>query len=75
MIRMSVTDNGPGVARDQQEEVFQPFVSSKTAGMGLGLAICRTIVEAHGGRLWCDSAPGGGGAFHFTVPIAERGNG
>lgn len=75
MIRMSVADNGPGIAPERHEEVFQPFVSSKATGMGLGLAICRTIVEAHGGRLWCEAAPGGGAAFHFTVPTAEDAHG
>ena len=71
MVRMSVVDNGPGIAPAQQEAVFEPFVSSKATGMGLGLAICRTIVEAHGGRLWCEAAPGGGAAFYFTLPTAE----
>ena len=75
MLRMSVVDNGPGIAPAQQEAVFEPFVSSKATGMGLGLAICRTIVEAHGGRLWCEAAPGGGSAFYFTLPTAEDADG
>ena len=75
MIRISVIDNGPGIPADKHEAVFEPFISGKATGMGLGLAICRTIVEAHGGRLWCEDAPGGGAAFHFTVPVAETRNG
>jgi two-component system sensor kinase FixL len=74
MIRISVTDNGPGIERGKEEHMFEPFVSSKANGMGLGLAICRTIIEAHGGHLWCDTPAGGGAAFHFTVPVSEVGN-
>ncbi|MDE8653678.1 PAS domain S-box protein [Novosphingobium album (ex Liu et al. 2023)] len=74
MIRVSVIDNGPGIAPGKEETLFEPFVSSKTSGMGLGLAISRTIIEAHGGRLWCESARDGGAAFHFTVPVAEPGD-
>lgn len=71
MIRITVEDTGSGVVEGQEEAMFLPFVSSKSTGMGLGLAICRTIVEAHGGRLWCEAAPGGGAAFHFTLPVAK----
>jgi two-component system, LuxR family, sensor kinase FixL len=71
MIRFSVIDDGPGVTPGKEAAVFEPFISSKSTGMGLGLAICRTIVAAHGGRMWCDAAPQGGAAFHFTVPLAE----
>jgi two-component system sensor kinase FixL len=54
-----------------QAQLFQPFVTTKKEGMGIGLSVCRTIVEAHGGRLWTEAAPAGGTVFHFTVPIAE----
>jgi len=72
IVRITVEDNGPGLREGGEEEVFKPFISTKTTGMGLGLAICRTIIEAHGGRLWCENADHGGAAFHFTVPLAER---
>jgi two-component system sensor kinase FixL len=71
MMRISVVDNGPGIAPSEQNELFEAFVTSKASGMGLGLTISRAIIVAHGGRIWPESAPGGGAAFHFTVPIAE----
>lgn len=71
MICITVEDTGSGIVAGQEEALFHPFVSSKASGMGLGLAICRTIVEAHSGRLWCEAAPTGGARFHFTLPIAE----
>jgi two-component system sensor kinase FixL len=75
MIRFSVSDTGLGITPGKEEAVFDPYVTSKADGMGLGLAICRTIIDAHGGRLWCENAPEGGAVFHFTVPIAEAENG
>lgn len=66
--RFTVADSGPGVAADQLATLFEPFASSKSDGMGLGLSICRTIVEAHGGRLWHETPLAGGAAFHFTIP-------
>ncbi len=71
MIRVTVEDTGSGIVAGEEEELFELFVSRKASGMGLGLAICRTIVEAHGGRLWCEAVPTGGAAFHFTLPVAE----
>ena len=67
-VKIAVIDSGPGVAPEAVAGLFDPFVSSKSDGMGLGLAICRTIVELHGGDLWYESAPGGGAAFQFTIP-------
>jgi C4-dicarboxylate-specific signal transduction histidine kinase len=67
-VRVSVTDNGPGIAPERLEQIFEPFVTSKSAGMGLGLAVCRTIVTAHGGRLWADHADGGGATFFMSLP-------
>ena len=66
-----VEDNGCGLAVDVKEQLFQPFMSSKGGGMGVGLSICRTIVEGHGGRIWADDLPGGGARFSFTLPLAE----
>ena len=70
MVEVSVTDSGPGLAPDIREKLFQPFVTTKPTGMGVGLSICRGIIEAHGGRMWLADRPGGGAAFHFTLSVA-----
>jgi two-component system, LuxR family, sensor kinase FixL len=70
MVEVSVTDSGPGLAADVRDRLFQPFVTTKPAGMGVGLSICRGIVAAHGGGMWLGDNPGGGAAFHFTLPVA-----
>ncbi|MEO0981427.1 MAG: ATP-binding protein [Pseudomonadota bacterium] len=67
---VSVTDNGPGIDPENAESLFKPFSSSKATGMGLGLSICRTIVEAHGGRIGAESLEAGGARFYFTLPLA-----
>lgn len=74
MMRISVIDNGPGIAPDIAGALFDPFSTTKSTGMGLGLSICRAIVEAHGGILWHEAVPEGGTAFHFTVPMVIRGS-
>jgi signal transduction histidine kinase len=66
-----VTDNGPGITPEQLEGIFQPFVSTKGKGMGLGLAICREIVEGHGGRLDVESTPGVGSTFIVRLPLYD----
>jgi two-component system sensor kinase FixL len=71
MVRVTVADNGPGVAPELADQLFTAFISSKAEGMGLGLSICRTIVEANGGRIWFEPRPGGGAAFSFTLVRAE----
>jgi two-component system sensor kinase FixL len=68
--RVSVADTGGGLAPEVARHLFQPFVTTKREGMGLGLSICRTIVEAHGGRIWVEARPGGGTVFHFTLRTA-----
>ena len=68
VVRVTVTDSGPGLSADVVERLFQPFATSKPEGMGLGLAISRSIIEAHGGRLWLKSG-GPGCAFAFTLPV------
>jgi C4-dicarboxylate-specific signal transduction histidine kinase len=68
-VRTVVRDSGTGIAPELREQVFEPFWSSRPTGMGMGLAISRAIIEAHGGRIWAEG--GGGGVFGFTLPIAH----
>lgn len=70
-VHVTIEDSGPGLAPEIAAQLFQPFVSTKSAGMGLGLSICHTIVTGHGGRIWADSSALGGTAFHFTLINAE----
>ena len=69
--QVSVTDTGPGLSPEIAERLFEPFMSTKSQGMGVGLSISRTIVEAHGGRIWVDSNVEGGATFHFTLRRAR----
>ncbi len=66
---VSVADRGVGIAEAMREAVFEPSVSGKANGMGLGLYLCRLIVAAHGGRIWAEGNPGGGSIFRFTIPL------
>jgi signal transduction histidine kinase len=70
MVEVSVVDSGPGLPPEIRERLFQPFTTTKPSGMGVGLSICRAIVESHGGGIWVVDPPGGGTGFHFTVPAA-----
>ena len=70
MVEVCVADTGPGLAPEIAARLFDAFVSTKPGGMGMGLSICRSIVEAHGGRLWVEPNPGGGAVFRFTLPAA-----
>jgi two-component system, LuxR family, sensor kinase FixL len=63
-----VEDTGPGIAPDHLTQLFQSFFTTKRDGMGIGLAICRSIVEAHGGSIEGENLPGGGARFRFTLP-------
>jgi two-component system sensor kinase FixL len=67
MARVSVADTGPGISDEVAGQLFQPFVTTKAQGMGVGLSISRTIIEAHGGRIWVEPNPAGGAVFHFTL--------
>jgi len=71
-VRISVADRGTGLTAQTASHVFEPFWTTKTDGLGLGLAISRSIVEAHGGRLWAEAGPEGGTVFHMVLPVAEE---
>lgn len=67
---VTVSDTGPGISDDLIDRVFDPLVGNKSNGLGVGLAICRSIIDAHGGRIWAENT-GHGAAFHFTLPTVE----
>jgi C4-dicarboxylate-specific signal transduction histidine kinase len=67
-VQVTVADQGSGIADADTESVFKPFFTTKTNGLGLGLAICRSIVTAHGGKLWAESNSSRGAVLHFTLP-------
>jgi two-component system sensor kinase FixL len=71
-VLVSVADTGGGIPPEIESKLFQPFVTTKAEGMGIGLSVCRTIVEAHGGRLWVEPNLGGGSVFRFTLPAATQ---
>lgn len=77
MVRISIMDTGTGVSPEVAAALFKAFVTTKQEGMGLGLSICRTIIEAHGGKIWMEPRTAGGSAFHFTLVRAseEEGHG
>jgi len=69
-VEVCVSDTGPGLSEDVASRLFQPFVTTKEKGMGIGLTICQSIVEAHNGRIWVTANDGGGVTFHFRLPVA-----
>ena len=72
MLEICVADTGPGIAPEISAQLFQPFITTKRQGMGVGLSISRTIVEAHGGSIAAKPNPGGGTAFCFTLPAVTK---
>jgi two-component system sensor kinase FixL len=68
--RVTIADNGPGLAPDVAAKLFRPFITTKQDGLGIGLSICRTIVEAHGGRIWAETSDRGT-KFHFRLPFVS----
>jgi two-component system sensor kinase FixL len=71
-VRVSVADTGPGLTPEIAATLFQPFITTKGNGLGIGLSICRSIVESHGGRLWTEPNERGGAIFHFRLPVAPQ---
>jgi signal transduction histidine kinase len=75
-VHIWVKDNGPGIPAAEQERIFDKFTrlrgTSKSSGLGIGLAFCRLAVLGHGGKIWVESEPGKGSVFHFTFPVATE---
>ena len=71
-VRVAVRDSGPGIDPAHLERVFEAFYTTKSSGVGMGLSICRSIIDAHGGRLWADANEPRGAVFQFTLPCGER---
>lgn len=71
-VEVAVTDNGPGLATEARTRLFEPFFTTKAEGLGLGLSLSRSIVEAHGGRLWAEDAAKSGACFRFTIPATTE---
>jgi two-component system sensor histidine kinase DctS len=69
-IEIAVSDNGCGISVHDATQLFEPFYTTKNEGLGVGLNICRSVVEAHQGRLWFEAKPEGGSIFHISLPIS-----
>lgn len=72
ILAITVKDTGPGIASDDLARLFEPFFTTKQDGMGMGLAICRTTVESHGGKMTVESSPGSGAVFRLTLPVIQQ---
>src|SRR5215471_7400073 len=73
-ILVAIHDSGPGIDPEHLQRAFEPFYTTKTSGLGMGLSICRSIIDAHGGRLWADADQARGTVFQFTLPAAQEGS-
>ena len=71
-IKIAVTDHGSGITEEAEKKIFQPFFTTKSSGLGLGLAICKSIIASHGGVLSFTKNPSGGTTFHFTLPVISE---
>lgn len=71
-VHVEVQDSGPGISPDQMPKLFEAFYTTKAEGMGMGLSICRSIIEAHGGRIWATRQPGEGAVFHVSLPLRQE---
>jgi C4-dicarboxylate-specific signal transduction histidine kinase len=74
-LHFTLQDQGTGIPPQVIDRLFEPFVTTKSDGLGLGLSISRTIIAAHGGRLWAENNPTGGATLHCILPVAERQHG
>jgi PAS domain S-box-containing protein len=72
-LKIGIRDSGKGIDPENHAAIFKPYFTTKKDGMGMGLAICRSIVEAHGGKIWVENNPDQGATFYFTLPIADEG--
>ena len=70
-VHVAVRDSGPGIDPEHRERVFEAFYTTKSRGIGMGLSICRSLIDAHGGRLWAEANEPRGAVFRFTLPAAE----
>jgi signal transduction histidine kinase len=71
-VQLTVEDSGKGIAESDLARVFEPFFSTKPEGLGMGLSISRSIVEAHGGRIWAEKSVGRGAIFRCLLPVAQQ---
>jgi signal transduction histidine kinase len=71
-VKVSVQDRGSGIDEAHMDQIFEAFYTTKPDGMGMGLSICRSIIEAHHGRLWAENNPEGGATISFTVPVMKK---
>jgi signal transduction histidine kinase len=70
-VHVTVADRGRGIPPESLPRIFDSFYTTRPEGMGLGLTVCRTIIEAHHGRLWAENNSQGGASFHFTLPAVK----